>query len=89
MARVAVLADLADLADSALPKPALSKDKRHQEDAVAEQHQADDGHPNALVTLPNPVDVTIWRIQADYALQAAPLDAILAKIERGDIAHKA
>jgi hypothetical protein len=38
---------------------------------------------------PNPVAATIWRIQADCALCAAPLNAILAKIERNDIAHKA
>jgi hypothetical protein len=39
--------------------------------------------------LPDPVDVAIRRIQADCTLRAAPLDAILAKIECNDIAHEA
>jgi hypothetical protein len=38
---------------------------------------------------PDPVNVAIWRIRVEFALLTAPLDAILAKIERNDIAHKA
>jgi hypothetical protein len=39
--------------------------------------------------LPKPVDVAIRCIQADCALCAAPLDAILAEIERDNIVHEA
>ena len=38
---------------------------------------------------PDPVDVAILCILADWALRAAPLNAILAKIECNDIAHEA
>jgi hypothetical protein len=37
----------------------------------------------------NPINVAIRRIWVECALLAAPLDAILAEIERDDIAHKA
>ncbi len=83
MARVVVLAD------SALPKPALAKDKRHQEEAAAEQCQADDGHFMAPVMPPDPVDTAIRRIWENCSLCAAPLKAILAEIERNNIAHEA
>jgi hypothetical protein len=43
----------------------------------------------ALVMLPDPIDTAIRRIRAICALRAAPLDAILAKIECNNIAHKA
>jgi hypothetical protein len=82
-ARVVVLVDLAS------PKPALAKDKQRQEEAAAEQCQADNEHFMAPVMPPDPVDAAIQRIWADCALRAAPLDAILAKIERDNIAHKA
>jgi hypothetical protein len=82
-AQVTVLADLV------LPEPALAKDKRRQEVTAAEQCQADDKRFMVPVMPPNPVDATILCIWADYALRAAPLDAILAKIEREDIMHEA
>jgi hypothetical protein len=43
----------------------------------------------APVLPPNPVNVAIQRIRVEWALLAAPLDAILAKIERNDIVHEA
>ncbi len=79
----------ADWADSALPEPALAKDKRRQEEAAAEQCRADDRHFMAPVMPPDPVDGAIRRIWENCALCAAPLKAILAEIERDDIAHKA
>jgi hypothetical protein len=82
-AQVAVLVDLA------LPKPALAEDKQHQEKAATEQCWADNDRFMVPIMLLDPVDVAIWRIQADCALRAAPLDAILAKIECNDIAHEA
>jgi hypothetical protein len=72
-----------------LPKPALAKDKRRQEEAAAEQCRLDIERFMAPVMAPDPVDVAIRHIQANCALSAAPLDAILAKIEHDDIAHKA
>jgi hypothetical protein len=42
-----------------------------------------------LVLPPDPGNVAIRRIWVECALLAAPFDAILAKIERDDIAHKA
>jgi hypothetical protein len=82
-ARVGVLAVLA------LPNPALVKDKQRQEEAAAEQCRADDECFMAPVMPPDPVNAANWRIWAYCALRAVPLDAILAKIERKNIAHKA
>ncbi len=77
------------LADSALPRPALTKDKRHQEEAAKKQRCADNKCIMALVLPPNPVNVAIRCIWVECALLAAPLDAILAKIECNNIVHKA
>jgi hypothetical protein len=77
------------LADLALPELALAKDKRRQKEAVAKQRGADDKRIMALHMPPNPIDVAIRRIQAECALCTAPLDAILAKIARNNIAHDA
>jgi hypothetical protein len=81
------MVQVAVLVDSSLPKLALAKDKRRQEDATTEQRRADNEHLNAPVIPPNPIDAAIGRIQADCALCAAPLNAILAEIERNEIAH--
>jgi hypothetical protein len=43
----------------------------------------------ALVLPPNPVKMAIWRIWVECTLLAAPLDDILAEIERNDIPHEA
>ncbi len=88
-AQVTVSADLADLTDSALPKLALAKNKRRQEEAAAEQCRADNKRFMALVMLPELVDVAIRRIWANCTLRAAPLDTILAKIACNNIAHEA
>ncbi len=82
-ARVTVLADLS------LPEPALAKDKRQQEETAKKQRHADDERVMAPVLPPDPGNMAIRRIQVKCALLAAPLDAILAEIERDDIAHKA
>ncbi len=83
MTRVAVLADLL------LPEPGLAKDKRRQEETAKKQRRADDKHIMAPVLPPDPGNAAIRRIQVECALLAAPLDAILAKIERDNIAHEA
>ena len=72
-----------------MPEPALAKDKRHQEETGKKQRHADDECVMVPVLLPNPGNAAIRRIQVECALLAAPLDAILAKIERADIAHEA
>ena len=77
------------LADLALPKLALAKDKRRQEETAKKQYHADDKRVMAPVLLPYPVNPTIRCIQVECALLAASLDAILAKIERNNIAHLA
>ncbi len=75
--------------------PALAKDKWHQEDkrcqeeAAAKQRRADNKCVMALDMPPDPIDMAIWRIQAECALHAAPLDTILAKIARDDITRDA
>ncbi len=84
-----VLADLVELTYLALPKLALAKDKRCQEEAAAEQRLADNERFMAPVRLPDPVDTAIRRIWANCALRTAPLDAILAEIECDNIAHEA
>jgi hypothetical protein len=81
--RTAVLADLA------LPEPALAEDKQRQEETAKKQRRSDDAHVMAPVLPPNPVNAAIRRIRVECAHLAAPLDAILAKIERDDIANKA
>ncbi len=84
MARVTVSAD------SSLPEPVLAEKKRHQEETAKKQCHADDER-NVLVPVlpPDPGNLAIRRIWVKCALLAAPLDAILAKIECDDIAHKA
>ena len=77
------------LADLALPEPALAKDKRRQEETAKKQHRADNEHVMVPVLPPDPGNTAIRRIWVECALLAAPLDAILAKIERNDIAHEA
>jgi hypothetical protein len=76
-------------ADLALPKPALAKDKRRQEETAKKQCHADNKCIMAPVLPPNPGNVAILRIRVECALLAAPLDAILAKIECNNITHKA
>ncbi len=76
------------LADSPLPKPALAEDKWCLEETAKKQHHADDEHDMAPVLLPDPGKAAIQCIWVECALLAAPFDAILAKIERDDIAHK-
>jgi hypothetical protein len=82
-ARVAVSAD------SLLPEPALAKDKRCQEETAKKQRRVDDKRVMVPVLPPNPANVAIRRIWVECALLAAPLNAILAEIERDDIAHEA
>ncbi len=71
-----------------LPKPALAKDKRRKEETTKTQCRADDECVMALVLLPDPGNTAIRRIQVECALLAAPLDTILAEIERDDIATR-
>jgi hypothetical protein len=78
-----------DLNAAASAAPALAKDKQRQEEAAAHQHWAEEEHITALVVPLNHVDAAIWHIQADCALHAAPLDAILAEIEHEGIAQNA
>ncbi len=75
--------------ESALPKPALVEDKRRQEETTKKQRRSEDECVMAPVLPPDPVNAAIRRIWVECALLAAPLDAILAEIERDDIAHKA
>ena len=82
-------AQVAVSVNSALPKPALAKDKRCLEDAAAEQCRANNKCYNGPVMPLDPVDAAIRRIWVDCALHTAPLDAILAKIASKNIAHKA
>jgi hypothetical protein len=82
-AQVTVLADLV------LLEPALAKDKWRQEEAPAEQRRVDNARFMVPEMPPHPVDAAILCIWADWALRAAPLNAILAKIECNDIAHEA
>jgi hypothetical protein len=77
------------LADLALPKPALAEDMRRQEDTTEAQRCSDDKRVMVPVLPPDPVNVAIRCIWVEYALLAAPFDAILAKIECDDIAHEA
>ncbi len=74
-------------ADSSLPKLAL--DKQRQEETAKKQRRADDKRVMAPVLPPDPGNAAIWRIRVECALLAAPLEAILAKIERDNIAHEA
>ncbi len=82
-------AQVAVLADSLLPKPALAKDEQRQEETAEKQCHADEERVMAPVLPTDPGNAAIRRIQVECALLTAPLDAILAKIERDDIAHKA
>jgi hypothetical protein len=75
--------------DLSLPKPALAKDKRCQEDTAKKQHHADDECVMVLVLMPDLGNAAIQCIWVERALLAAPLDAILAEIECNDIAHEA
>jgi hypothetical protein len=83
MARVTVSVDLS------LPEPALAKDKRRQEETAKKQHRADDKRVMVPVLPPDPGNAAIRRIWVECTLLSAPLHAILAKIERNDIAHEA
>ncbi len=76
------------LADSALPEPAFAEDKQRQEEIAKKQRHSDDERVMAPVLPPDPVNAEIQCIQVECALLAAPLDAILAKIEPDDIAHE-
>jgi hypothetical protein len=76
-------------ADLALPELALAEDKRRQEETAKKQCRSDDERVMAPVLPPNPVITAIRRIRVECALLAAPLDTILAKIERNDITHEA
>jgi hypothetical protein len=76
-------------ADSALPKPALAEDKQRQEETAKKQRHSDNERVMAQVLLPDPVNAAIWCIRVECALLTAPLDAILAEIERNNIAHEA
>jgi hypothetical protein len=67
----------------------LAKDKRRQEETAEKQRRADNEHVMVPVLPPNPGNAAIRRIRVECALLAAPLDAILAKIERDNIAHEA
>jgi hypothetical protein len=77
------------LADLALPEPALAEDKKRQVDNAEKQCRSDDKRIMAPVLPPDPINAAIRHIWVECALLAAPLDAILAKIERDDIAHEA
>jgi hypothetical protein len=76
-------------ADLLLPEPALAKDKWRQEETSKKQRCADDECIMAPVLVPNPGNAAIRRIRVECALLAAPLNAILAKIEHEDIMHEA
>jgi hypothetical protein len=77
------------LADSALPEPALTEDKQCQEETAKKQCRSDDVRIMVPVLPPDPVNAAILCIWVECALLAAPLNAILAEIERNDIAHEA
>ncbi len=68
---------------------ALAEDMWRQEEAAAQQHGVDADCLTVPIEPPDHVDGAIWRIRAECALRAAPLDAILAKILRDDITHDA
>jgi hypothetical protein len=70
-------------------KAALAEDKRRQEGTAKKQCRSDDECIMAPVLPPDPVNAAIRHIRVECALLAAPLDAILAKIERDNIAHEA
>jgi hypothetical protein len=72
-----------------MPGPALAKDKHCQEETAKKKRHADDECIMVPVLPPDPGNAAIQRIWVECALLAAPLDAILAKIERNDIAHEA
>jgi hypothetical protein len=74
-------------ADLVLPEPALAEDKQRQEETAKKQRHSDDKRVMAPVLPPNPVVAATRRIRVEWALLAAPLNAILAEIERNDIAH--
>ncbi len=74
MAQVAVSVDLS------LPEPALAKDKQRQEETAKKQHRADDKHVMAPVLPPDPGNAAIRRIQVEWALLAAPLNAIMEQL---------
>jgi hypothetical protein len=70
-----------------LVETVLAKDKWCQEEAAAQQRRAEEEDVTAPVKPHDHVDVAIYCIQAECALRAAPLDAILAKIACGNILH--
>ncbi len=76
-------------ADLALPEPALAEDKRRQEETAKKQRHSDDECVMVPVLPPNPVNVAIRRIWVECALLAAPLDVILAEIDRDNITNEA
>jgi hypothetical protein len=74
---------------TAAREKALAEDKQRQEETAEKQHRADNEHAMVPVLPPDPGNAAIRHIQVECALLAAPLDAILAKIERDNIAHEA
>ncbi len=75
--------------ETAAREKALAEDERRQEETAEKQCRADDEHVMVPVLPPDPGNVAIRRIRVECALLAAPLDAILAKIERDNITHEA
>ncbi len=75
--------------ETAAREKALAKDKQRQEETAEKQRRADNEHVMAPVLPPNPGNAAIRCIRVECALLADPLDAILAKIERDNIAHEA
>jgi hypothetical protein len=67
----------------------LGEDKRRQEETAKKQRRSDNERVMAQVLPPGPVIAAIRRIRVECALLAAPINAILAKIECNDIAHEA
>jgi hypothetical protein len=69
-----------ELTAATLAATALAKDKRHREEAAAEQRWVEEEHLMAPVEPPKHLDVAIRCILAKCALRAAPLNIILAEI---------
>jgi hypothetical protein len=75
--------------DLLLPELALAEDKRRQEETAKKHRRADDERVMAPVLPSDPGNAAIQHIWVECALLAAPLDAILAEVERNNIAHEA
>jgi hypothetical protein len=67
----------------------LAEDKLCHVEAAAQQRREEDKSITALVMLPDPIDTVIRNIWEEWALCAAPLDAILDKIACNNITHDA